>query len=39
VRLGMGSAPGDRPFGVAVYVDFAATPADWAAYRSDWVSP
>lgn len=37
VRLGLaGPAPRDRDFGVALYVDFAATPADWAAYRTDW---
>lgn len=39
VRLALGAHPADRPFGVALYVDFAATPADWAAYRSDWLSP
>ncbi|WP_248964051.1 hypothetical protein [Sphaerisporangium perillae] len=35
VRLGLGtdSRPG---FGVALYVDFAATPADWAAYHRIW---
>ena len=28
-----------RPkFGVAIYVDFTATPADWAAYHRDWAS-
>ncbi|WP_228563876.1 hypothetical protein [Catenulispora rubra] len=39
VRLGLGAHPPPRPFGVALYVDFAATPADWAAYRTDWLSP
>lgn len=28
--------PTDRRFGVALYVDFAATPADWSAYDSAW---
>ncbi|WP_051450618.1 hypothetical protein [Actinospica robiniae] len=28
--------PTDRRFGVALYVDFAATPADWSAYDSQW---
>ena len=28
---------GRAAFGVALYVDFAATPQDWAAYRADWV--
>jgi hypothetical protein len=44
VRLGLSSSPSsDRTragaFGVAIYVDFAATPTDWAAYRDDWVNP
>jgi hypothetical protein len=39
VRLGLGAHPPSRRFGVALYVDFAATPADWAAYRGDWLSP
>jgi hypothetical protein len=34
-RLALGGNPRDR-FGVALYVDFAATEADWAAYRHDW---
>jgi hypothetical protein len=29
-------APTTRNIGVALYVDFAATPADWAAYDSSW---
>ena len=28
---------GRLKFGVAMYVDFAATPADWAAYHRDWL--
>ncbi|WP_344655524.1 hypothetical protein [Catenulispora subtropica] len=39
VRLALGAHPPARPFGVALYVDFAATPDDWAAYRADWFSP
>ena len=39
VRLGLGGHPHSRPFGVALYVDFAATPADWTTYRTDWLSP
>jgi hypothetical protein len=39
VRLALGEHPPARPFGVALYVDFAATPADWSAYRADWFSP
>jgi hypothetical protein len=38
VRLGLGSAP-RRDFGVALYVDFAATEADWTAYREVWLPP
>lgn len=43
VRLGLSSAgspsagPGGRPFGIALYADYTATPADWAAYRSGWL--
>ncbi|MFG3226381.1 hypothetical protein ACGF07_16570 [Kitasatospora sp. NPDC048194] len=38
VRLGLGRQdPGRAAFGVALYVDFAATPENWAAYRSGWV--
>ena len=29
----------DRPFGVALYADFSATPADWDAYQTGWVRP
>ncbi|MFI2302438.1 hypothetical protein ACH5AL_26875 [Actinacidiphila glaucinigra] len=36
-RLGLArEAPSRERFGLALYVDFAATPADWAAYRSAW---
>ena len=38
VRLGLSRTDADRPrFGVALYVDFAATEADWRAYRDGWV--
>lgn len=37
VRLALGRhAPTRAAFGVAVYADFTATPADWASYRQDW---
>ncbi|MFE1313318.1 hypothetical protein [Streptomyces sp. NPDC058755] len=37
VRLGLSRTDADRArFGVALYVDFAATEADWRAYRKDW---
>jgi hypothetical protein len=37
VRLGLGRGAASRPaFGVAVYADFSASAADWAAYRRDW---
>jgi hypothetical protein len=37
VRLGLSREERDRErFGVALYVDFAATAADWRAYRRDW---
>ncbi|MFG2353974.1 hypothetical protein [Streptomyces sp. NPDC048521] len=37
VRLGLSRTDADRAgFGVALYVDFAATEADWRAYREDW---
>ncbi len=36
VRLALGDHPPRREFGVALYVDFAATAADWASYRADW---
>ncbi|MGW3204511.1 hypothetical protein [Streptomyces sp. NPDC001135] len=38
VRLGLSRTDADRVrFGVALYVDFAATEADWRAYEEDWV--
>ncbi|MGW3289088.1 hypothetical protein ACWDR3_31070 [Streptomyces sp. NPDC001002] len=38
VRLGLTRTDADRArFGVALYVDFAATEDDWTAYRKDWV--
>ncbi|MEU6354626.1 hypothetical protein ABZ896_35810 [Streptomyces sp. NPDC047072] len=38
VRLGLSRTDADRTnFGVALYVDFAATEADWTAYERDWV--
>ncbi|MFI6866439.1 hypothetical protein [Nocardia sp. NPDC050406] len=37
IRLALGRhSPGRQTFGVALYVDFAATPRDWATYRRDW---
>ncbi|MFI6346486.1 hypothetical protein [Streptomyces sp. NPDC050560] len=37
VRLGLGRTDRDRArFGVALYVDFAATERDWAEYREGW---
>lgn len=37
VRLALkDGTPANRRFGVALYIDFAATSADWSAYRSDW---
>ncbi|MET9115068.1 hypothetical protein ABZX38_12765 [Streptomyces longwoodensis] len=37
VRLGLSRTDADRSrFGVALYVDFAATDSDWAAYREGW---
>ncbi|MFI5531001.1 hypothetical protein ACIA8O_20930 [Kitasatospora sp. NPDC051853] len=36
-RLALGrEAPGRQSFGLALYVDFTATPEHWAAYRSGW---
>ncbi|MGW0290828.1 hypothetical protein [Streptomyces tuirus] len=38
VRLGLSRTDADRArFGVALYIDFAATEADWRSYREDWV--
>ncbi|MEU1704826.1 hypothetical protein ABZ478_05405 [Streptomyces sp. NPDC005706] len=40
VRLGLSRTDAGRTrFGVALYVDFAATEDDWRAYRRDWVRP
>ncbi|MFE2507958.1 hypothetical protein ACFXC9_05725 [Streptomyces naganishii] len=40
VRLGLSRTDRDRArFGVALYVDFAATEADWSAYREGWLRP
>jgi hypothetical protein len=40
VRLGLSRTDPDRErFGVALYVDFAATEDDWTAYREGWVRP
>ncbi|GGV66160.1 membrane protein [Streptomyces griseoloalbus] len=39
VRLGLSRTDADRAhFGVALYVDFAATEADWKAYREGWLN-
>jgi hypothetical protein len=38
VRLGLSRTDADRAhFGVALYVDFAATEKDWRAYEEGWV--
>ncbi|GGW32107.1 hypothetical protein GCM10010503_04810 [Streptomyces lucensis JCM 4490] len=40
VRLGLSRTDAGREnFGVAAYVDFAATEEDWTAYRKDWAQP
>jgi len=36
VRLAIGDRPLNREFGVAMYVDFAATDGDWASYHEGW---
>jgi len=36
VRLALGTSSQPRDIGVALYADFTATQADWAAYRSGW---
>lgn len=38
IRLALGAHPRQREFGVAMYVDFTATAADWAAYDRDWAA-
>ncbi|WP_346346023.1 glycoside hydrolase family 18 protein [Streptomyces sp. SID5789] len=38
VRLGLSRTDADRErFGVAAYIDFAATDEDWTSYRNGWV--
>jgi hypothetical protein len=38
VRLGLSRTDADRErFGVAAYIDFAATQEDWRSYREGWV--
>ncbi|MEU7208375.1 glycoside hydrolase family 18 protein [Streptomyces sp. NPDC044989] len=38
VRLGLSRTDADRErFGVAAYIDFAATEEDWTSYRDGWV--
>lgn len=37
VRLALGDDPQRHDIGVAMYADFTATTADWAAYFADWV--
>ncbi len=39
VRLALGTDPPGRPFGVAIYVDFTVTAADWTVYHRDWYAP
>ena len=39
VRLGLGRTDPRPGFGVALYVDFTATDADWRDYRTRWVHP
>ncbi|GAA4219660.1 hypothetical protein [Actinocatenispora rupis] len=36
IRLALGDRTPRRNFGVALYVDFAASAADWASFRRDW---
>jgi hypothetical protein len=36
VRLALGAHPPRRRIGVAICAEFTATPADWAAYFTDW---
>jgi spore germination protein YaaH len=38
IRLALGPHPPRREFGVAMYVDFAATDEDWSSYRRDWAN-
>ncbi|MFD5776994.1 glycoside hydrolase family 18 protein [Streptomyces fungicidicus] len=40
VRLGLSRTDADRElFGVAPYIDFAATETNWEEYREGWVNP
>jgi hypothetical protein len=36
VRLALGRSSQPRSIGVALYADFTATSANWAAYQADW---
>jgi hypothetical protein len=36
IRLALGASPPRRDFGVAMYVDFAATDSDWFSYDEGW---
>src|SRR5438874_786616 len=38
IRLAHDADAPHRDFGVAVYVDFTATTADWTAYQHDWAT-
>ena len=38
IRLALGAHSPARSFGVAMYVDFAATPSDWTSYRDGWAN-
>jgi hypothetical protein len=39
IRLALpAGTPVNRSFGVALYMDYYATPADWRACISDWLS-
>lgn len=39
IRLALGASPPKRPFGLAFYADFSATPEDWAQYLNNWAHP
>ena len=39
VRLALGEHPPVREFGVALYVDFTITAADWSSYTDGWLHP
>jgi hypothetical protein len=36
VQLALSGRARERPFGIALYVDFTATADDWASYRRGW---